>query len=245
MSADCLHLHARARFARGVLAPLLDLEIRFVDCRDCGALLEGWERPVERYALADLHTSAALAAVFGSFAQNDTRAPAKTRGAPTPTPAQRRRADELVAEADEEQPSVARTLYESALRLDPENTAALVNLAGLDVAEGERERGRRRYRLALTFEPAMAEAHYNLGYLHLDAREIPEAIGCFRRAVECDPELADAHYNLAHAYACHGALDFARQHLTRFLALEPSGTWAAKARTYLADDEAFFRGFVG
>jgi hypothetical protein len=49
------------------------------------------------------------------------------------------------------------------------------------------------------------------------------------------PEFADAHFNLGAALARDGDRAGARLHLTRYLALDESGEWAAQARALLAE----------
>ncbi len=132
----------------------------------------------------------------------------------------------------------AEEAYLKAISLDPALSNALTNLGNLYYRRDQIEQAEVYYRQALESDPEQPEALYNLGFLHFERREISEAITLFRDALKSDPSFADAHFNLAMALEERGDKDAARPHWRRYLALEPSGSWADIADTHLGSDEA-------
>lgn len=127
----------------------------------------------------------------------------------------------------------AEQAYRKALSLDPTLTSALTNLGNLFYRQDDLVEAERHYRLALALDPDQPEALYNLGFLHFERGEIEAAVERFEGAVRSDPSFADAHFNLAMAYEESGRPELARPRWRTYLALEPSGSWAAIAEEHL------------
>jgi tetratricopeptide (TPR) repeat protein len=124
--------------------------------------------------------------------------------------------------------------YLEALELQPSLAAARTNLGNLLYRRGELTAARAAYELALEHEPGQPEARYNLGNLLEDLGETELAIAELRRVCATAPEFADAHYNLGLLLAKVGGAAQAKQHLERYLELDPSSEWSSRAREYLA-----------
>ena len=58
-------------------------------------------------------------------------------------------------------------------------------------------------------------------------------MAAYEKALELEPEMARAHYRLGLAYLSAGELERARNHLTRFIELQPEDPEAATAREML------------
>ncbi len=95
----------------------------------------------------------------------------------------------------------ARTLFEKAIELDPDYTAAWVWLGWtywtevkflwVDSRDDALERAGQMAQKALTLDEAMSEAHALLGNIHLMKREFEQAIAEGEKAVALDPNGAD------------------------------------------------------
>ena len=129
----------------------------------------------------------------------------------------------------------AEALYRRAVELDPTLAIAHTNLGNLRFRRGDESEAVSLYRRALEIDDRQPEAHYNLGYVLLNQGDTWRSILSFRRAIEADPLFADAHFNLAFAFRRMGEDRSARQHWKRYLALEPTGTWAPTAKRHLAE----------
>src|SRR5439155_14578243 len=98
---------------------------------------------------------------------------------------------------------------------------------------GARGEARSAYDRALALDPEQPEARYNLANLLADVGESELALAEYRRVVAMCPEFADAHFNLGALAARLGNATAARAHLSRYLELDDSSDWAAKARALL------------
>jgi tetratricopeptide (TPR) repeat protein len=134
---------------------------------------------------------------------------------------------------DGEHDDQALIAYEKALTADPNLAAAHTNSGNLLHRRGELEAARLRYDKALALDPEQPEARYNLANLLEDMGDSDRAIAEWTRVVTACPEFADAHYNLGTALAREGSAARARVHLEKYLALDPEGDWATRARTLL------------
>lgn len=96
---------------------------------------------------------------------------------------------------------------QEAVRHDPDDAVARVNL-GNALARTERWlEAAGSFARALALQPRLAEAHLGLGNLRLQNAELDGAIASFRRALEGDPELLAAYANLGAALRRSGRLD--------------------------------------
>jgi len=127
----------------------------------------------------------------------------------------------------------AEELYRKAIELDPWLAIAYTNLGNIRFRRGDEAEAEKQYRKALNIDPKQPEAQYNLGYLMLERGKAAEAIPFFLGAIEADACFADAYFNLAMAYEGIGDAARARPCWQKYLALEPTGTWAEIARRHL------------
>ncbi len=95
--------------------------------------------------------------------------------------------------------SEAETHYQTALRLDPNFTPALVNLADLDRMRGQNQEGTGLLRKAMAIDPDNAEIRYALGLALVREHNYADALPELRRAAELAP--GNARYAYVYAIA--------------------------------------------
>ncbi len=99
-----------------------------------------------------------------------------------------------MAESDAD---TAFNLYKEALKYDPYNTGAHVNIALIYLKKGELLNALFHYQEALRISPQYPLAWFNLGRLYEKMLKPKDAEKSYRRAVSLDPQYVDARYNLA------------------------------------------------
>ena len=96
-------------------------------------------------------------------------------------------------------PSEAESQYRTALRLDPNFTPALVNLADLDRMRGENQEGIELLRKAMAIDPDNADIRHSLGLALVRQHNYAEALPELRQASELAP--GNARYAYVYAIA--------------------------------------------
>jgi Tfp pilus assembly protein PilF len=96
--------------------------------------------------------------------------------------------------------------FARALRMDPDNTAALNNLALQMVREGRAADARKLFQRALRSDPGSASLMNNIGITLAGEQNTGGEISWFRNAVRADGMQVDGHWNLAQAALSHGLL---------------------------------------
>ena len=115
----------------------------------------------------------------------------------------------LGLDLEEVDPEQAPDAYREAVRLDPANTDAQVNLGRLYQLSGDLKSAKRHYQLALAVRPGHELANYNLGTIYDELDESGQAATFYAKA----PGVPDAHYNLARIKELQGDELSARRHL--------------------------------
>ena len=129
--------------------------------------------------------------------------------------------------------ATAERLYRRVMKLDPEDPAAPYNLGNLLRGNARVIEAEASYRSAIDADPQFAEAWYNLADILDEQGRADEAILCLQRAVDADPEYADAVFNLALFLQRLEKHAPAAQWWRRYLELDGSSLWAARARRAL------------
>ena len=139
------------------------------------------------------------------------------------------------AQAAEEHNDVATAerLYRRAMNMDPADPAAPFNLGNVLRAGGSNLEAETAYRAAVKADPDFASAWYNLADVLEDQRRIDEAIDCLARALGADPAYADAIFNMGLFLQRLERHDEAAGWWRRYLALDGSSPWAARAKRAL------------
>jgi tetratricopeptide (TPR) repeat protein len=118
----------------------------------------------------------------------------------------------LGLDLEEVDPEKAPDAYKQAIRLDPKNADAHVNLGRLYQLGGDLKHAKRHYELALTARPGHQLAYYNLGTVFDELDEMNQAAEFYQQA----PGIPDAHYNLARIRELQGDEVSALRHMRQY-----------------------------
>jgi tetratricopeptide (TPR) repeat protein len=116
----------------------------------------------------------------------------------------------------------------TAIRINPKQSAAHVNLGNIYLEQGNVEKAIASYKTGISINPNLAEAHNNLGIAYSNQGKIEEAITSCKNAISINPNLALAHYSLACCYSLRNSKDQAIESLEKTIALDASYTDMAK-----------------
>ena len=139
------------------------------------------------------------------------------------------------AQAAEERSDIetAERLYRRVIKMDPAGPAAPFNLGNVLRSSGRTFEAEAAYREAVRADPNFASAWYNLADVLDDQRRNAEAIECLKRALDADPTYADAMFNMGLFLQRLERYDEAAGWWRRYLALDGSSPWAARAKRAL------------
>ncbi len=118
----------------------------------------------------------------------------------------------LGLDLEEVEPKKAPDAYKQAIRLDPKNADAQVNLGRLYQLDGDLKYAKRHYELALTARPGHQLAFYNLGTVFDELDEVDKAAEFYEKA----PAVPDAHFNLARISELDGDEVSALRHMRHY-----------------------------
>jgi len=113
-------------------------------------------------------------------------------------------------------PRSAARAYQHAVRDDPENLAAWINLGRLLHERGDMHEAQTIYRRALRQCGTDALLWFNLGVVLDDLGRKQAALEAYQTAIGEDPNLADGHYNIARLYESLGKPQHAIRHLGQY-----------------------------
>jgi tetratricopeptide (TPR) repeat protein len=123
---------------------------------------------------------------------------------------------ELACDLEITSPKEAELAYKTALRLDPRQADAHVNLGRLLHEYGTPAAAEKHYRRALELDPGHEIASFNLGVALEDLGRLTDAAAAYRAAIAIEPDNADAHYNLAGVLERRGDKPGALRHLKAY-----------------------------
>ncbi|HEY9511814.1 MAG TPA: XrtA/PEP-CTERM system TPR-repeat protein PrsT, partial [Rhodanobacter sp.] len=123
----------------------------------------------------------------------------------------------------------ARAQYSEALKLDPENLAALLSLGSLDSLEGHHEAAANRYAMVLKKDPRNAAALTALGQLAVLQGDKAEAAKRFRQAIDAAPKSTTAYIALVVLYSESGKFDEAVNTAKQLVVASPDNPAALNA----------------
>ena len=129
--------------------------------------------------------------------------------------------------------ATAERLYQRVMKLDPGDAAAAFNLGNLLRSNGRNPEAESAYRAAVKADPEFTAAWYNLADILDDQNRTKEAVNCLERALAIDPKFADAMFNMGLFLQRLNRPADAAAWWRRYLELDGSSTWAARARRAL------------
>jgi tetratricopeptide (TPR) repeat protein len=129
--------------------------------------------------------------------------------------------------------AAAETQYRRAMKLDPSDPAAGLNLGNLLRGQARPVEAEAAYRFAVKADPGFAPAWHNLADLLDDAGRLAEAIECGQRALDADPDFADAVFNMALFLQRQERHGDAAPLWRRYLELDRDSPWAERAKRAL------------
>lgn len=109
------------------------------------------------------------------------------------------------------------TLFEAAVRAEPESALAHYTLGVVHANAGNPGPARDEWRRALDLDPMNVDALSQLGTYHAERNELGEAERLFRRVLQLDGRDAEAHFNLALLLERTGRPADALLHYARFV----------------------------
>jgi len=127
----------------------------------------------------------------------------------------------------------AMEIYSRILAVDPQYTAALINLGTLNYHQKHYAHAEELYRRATESDSTYVLAFFDLGNVLDELHRPDESITAYRHAIALAPGYGDAHYNLALAYERKGERRRALAHWQIYVRLDRSGPWADHARAQI------------
>lgn len=117
---------------------------------------------------------------------------------------------------------VAIGFYEKALKIKPQSSEALYNLAYYYQTHNKPDEAIEKYKAILKFEATNKFANYNIGYIYCEILyQYNDAISWFEKAIEIDNNYAEAYYNKGLCYELLKKLNIAREDYKKALELKP------------------------
>ncbi|HEX9464068.1 MAG TPA: tetratricopeptide repeat protein [Alphaproteobacteria bacterium] len=146
-------------------------------------------------------------------------------------------ADQLfdAAQAAEEagDTEIAERLYRRVMNLDPGDAAAAFNLGNVLRARSRAVEAEAAYRAAVKADPKYAAAWYNLADALDEQGRLTDAVEALKPALAAEPSYTDAVFNMALFLQRLERPADAVKWWRRYLELDGSSTWAARARRAL------------
>ncbi len=129
----------------------------------------------------------------------------------------------------------AQATLEELLVEDPNNAAALSQLADLYRRKGDTAMQQEAYRRLVEADPENADVtFFNLGAIAFNGGRREEAAAHFEKALETNPNHAGAHFQLGTCLVGLGQFPAAVSHFETYLSLEPDGEHASAAKGMIA-----------
>ena len=91
---------------------------------------------------------------------------------------------------------IAQEHYNQVLKIDPNHSQALNNIAIIFTNLKDYQKARDCYEKAIEINPNYADAHYNLGNIFQELGDLQKARDCYEKAIEINPNYESAHKNL-------------------------------------------------
>jgi Tfp pilus assembly protein PilF len=118
------------------------------------------------------------------------------------------------------------TLFEEALKIDPENYMAYNILGSEEAGKGNHKKALHYYQVSIKINPRYARAYSNAGNEYLKLGQYQEAYNYYQKAIVINDKLADAYYNLGVLNLVTNRPDEALVHFHKALTIMPDFIYA-------------------
>ena len=117
---------------------------------------------------------------------------------------------------------VAQDLYNQVLKINPNYSQALNNLAIIFLNLQEYQKAKEYYEKSVEINPNYADAHYNLGMVFDELGENQKTKECYEKAIEINPNHVNAYNNLGILFKESGDLQKAKECYEKAIELNPN-----------------------
>ena len=117
---------------------------------------------------------------------------------------------------------IAQDLYNQVLKIDPNYSPALNNIAVIFSNLKEHQKAKDCYEKAIAIDPNYAAAHNNLGSIFKELGEYQKAKECYEKVIEIDPNFIEAHNNLGNVFKDLGNLQKAKECYEKAISIDPN-----------------------
>jgi tetratricopeptide (TPR) repeat protein len=117
---------------------------------------------------------------------------------------------------------IAQELYNQILKIDPNHSQALNNIAVIFTNLKDYQKAKECYEKAIELNPNYVDAHNNLGIIFQGLGENQKAKECFKKVIELNPNFANAHNNLGIIFQGLGENQKAKECCEKAIELNPN-----------------------
>jgi len=117
---------------------------------------------------------------------------------------------------------IAQEHYNQVLKIDPNHSQALNNIAIIFTNLKDYQKATNTYEKAIEIDPNYADAHYNLGTIFKELGEFEKAKNCYEKAIKINPNYTDAHNNLGVLFKELGDLQKAKECFEKAIKINPN-----------------------
>jgi len=117
---------------------------------------------------------------------------------------------------------IALELYNQILKINPNHSRALSNIAVIFTNLKDYQKAKECYEKAIEINPNYVNAHNNLGVLFKELGDIQKAKKCYEKAIEINPNYADAHNNLGAIFKELGDIQKAKECYEKAIEINPN-----------------------
>ena len=119
---------------------------------------------------------------------------------------------------------IAQELYNQVLKIDPNHSQTLNNIAVIFTNSKDYQKAISSYEKAIEIDPTYAAANNNLGNTYKKLGEYQKALSCFEKAIKANPNYIDAYNNQGNTYKELGEYQKALSCYDKAIELNPNYT---------------------
>ena len=116
--------------------------------------------------------------------------------------------------------------YQEALRLDPENLDAILNMGNVYLIQGKIKKAISNYEHVVELSPDKIEAHLNLANAYSKKNDVKKVKKHYYEALRINPNHEDSHFYLGNIFSKENNIDQAKYHYEEVLRINPNNVSA-------------------